>query len=101
MPDVVKESSIYRYADDTVLLNYGKKMINVKNDMPRDLGKIASWCGRKKLSLNIKKTKTMLFGSRHNSGVCYVNMPFQKSKIDLKTVLESSRCQLLSKACLQ
>ena len=65
MPDVVKDSSIYLYADDTVLLNYGKNMINVKNDMQRDLGKIASWCGRNKLSLNIKKTKNMLFGSRH------------------------------------
>ena len=30
MPDVVKDSSIYLYADDTVLLNYGKNMINVK-----------------------------------------------------------------------
>ena len=65
MPDVVKDSSIYLYADDTVLLNYGKNVINVKNDMQRDLGKIASWCGRNKLSLNIKKTKNMLFGSRH------------------------------------
>ena len=45
MPDVVKDSSIYLYADDTVLLNYGKNMINVKNDMQRDLGNIASWCG--------------------------------------------------------
>ena len=41
MPDVVKDSSIY--ADDTVLLNYGKNMINVRS-MQRDLGKIASWC---------------------------------------------------------
>ena len=39
MPDVVKDSSIYLYADDTVLLNYGKNMINVKNGMQRDLGK--------------------------------------------------------------
>ena len=44
MSDVVKDSSTYLYADDTVLLNYGKNMINVKNDMQRDLGKIASWC---------------------------------------------------------
>ena len=36
MPDVVKDSSIYLYADDTVLLNYGKNMINVKNEMQRE-----------------------------------------------------------------
>ena len=30
MPDVVKDSSISLYADDTVLLNYGKNMINEK-----------------------------------------------------------------------
>ena len=40
-------------------------MINVKNDLHRDLGKIASWCRRNKLSLNIKKPKNLLFGSRH------------------------------------
>ena len=57
MPDVVKDSSIYLYADDTLLLNYGKNMINVNNNMQQDLGEIASWCGRNKLSLNIKKTK--------------------------------------------
>ena len=42
MPDIVKDSSIYLYADDTVLLNYGKNMINVKNDMQCDLGKIGA-----------------------------------------------------------
>ena len=65
MPDVVKNSSIYICMHDTVLQNYGKNMIDVKNDMQRDLGRIASWCRRNKLSLNIKKTKNMLFESRH------------------------------------
>ena len=33
--------------------------------MQRDLGKIASCCRQNEVSLNIKKTKNILFGSRH------------------------------------
>ena len=57
MPDVVKDSSIYLYADDTVLLNYSKNMINVKNDMQRDLGKIASFMWSKQTIFEYQEDK--------------------------------------------
>ena len=61
---MVTNTSMYLYADDTVLLSTDKCIVNSKDKMQRDLTIIASWCKRNKLSLNIKKTKCMLFGSR-------------------------------------
>ena len=55
---------MYLYADDTVLLSKDNDIENCKINMQRDLIEIATWCGSYKLSLNINKTKCMLFGSR-------------------------------------
>ena len=55
---------MYLYADDTVLLSTNNNILTCKNNMQLDLTRIAAWCRRNKLSLNIKKTKCMLFGSR-------------------------------------
>ena len=61
---VINNTSMYLYADDTVLLSMGPNIIPCKENMQFDLIKIAAWCRSNKLSLNIKKTKCMLFGSR-------------------------------------
>ena len=66
--DIVHESrhtAIYLYADDTVLLSKSKSIANARTDMQNDLNSIMLWCERNKLSLNVKKTKNMLFGTRH------------------------------------
>ena len=55
---------MYLYADDTVLLSTNKDIVVCQNNMQSDLAKIATLCRRNMLSLNIKKTKCMLFGSR-------------------------------------
>ena len=61
---MVTHTSMYLYADDTVLISNDTNINNCKDDMQRDLDIIAIWCRKNKLSLNIKKTKCMLFGSR-------------------------------------
>ena len=55
---------MYLYADDTVSLSNDNDIENSKINMQRDLIELATWCRSNKLSLNIKKTKCMLFGSR-------------------------------------
>ena len=55
---------MYLYADDTVLLSTNKDVNICYDNMQADLFLINTWCRRNKLSLNIKKTKCMLFGSR-------------------------------------
>ena len=57
-------TSIYLYADDTVLLSNDNEISVCKYNMQRDLTSITTWCHSNKLSLNIKKTKCMLFSSR-------------------------------------
>ena len=55
---------MYQYADDTVLLGTGDGINDCKYNMQLDLTQIVQWCYCNKLSLNFKKTKCMLFGSR-------------------------------------
>ena len=64
MLNVIANTSMYQYADDTVLLSTGNNIEGCKNEMQRDLIHIVQWCNCNKLSLNFKKTKCMLFGSR-------------------------------------
>ena len=61
---MVNNTSMYLYADDTVLLSTDSCINTCTENMQRDLIIIAKWCQTNKLSLNIKKTKCMLFGSR-------------------------------------
>ena len=75
---IATNTSMYLYADDTVLLTNDDNIDDCKNSMQRDIIKIANWCRSNKLSLNIKKTKCMLFGSRERlkNTVCpniYIN----------------------------
>ena len=60
----VNNTSMYLYADDRVLLSTENCIHTCTVNMQRDLIIIAKWCRSNKLSLNIKKTKCMLFGSR-------------------------------------
>ena len=64
MSHVISNTSMYLYADHTVLLSADTCMEVCKNNMQSDITHLSDWCHRKKLSLNIKKTKCMLFGSR-------------------------------------
>ena len=55
---------MYLYADDTVLLSQDDSITNCKHNMQHDLTIKSNWCRSNKLSVHIKKTKCMLFGSR-------------------------------------
>ena len=64
MTDIISRTSMYQYADDTVLLATGSNVDDCKYNMQLDLSNIVIWCNSNKLSLNFKKTKCMLFGFR-------------------------------------
>ena len=65
LPTSVNYCSIYLYADDTVLSIPGSNIETAKNYMQSDLNNVISRCKSNKLSINIKKTKSVIFGSRH------------------------------------
>ena len=50
------------YADDTVLYTSGENIDSITDNMSSDLSRFEDWCTRNKLTMNVKKTKYVLFG---------------------------------------
>jgi hypothetical protein len=53
------------YADDTTLLCAADSPATLESELQSNMLKIADWFNDNNLTLNIKKTKLMIFGSRH------------------------------------
>ena len=54
----------YLYADDTVLIANESSIYTAHRNLQHDLGNVTNWCKGNKLSINVKKTKGMLLGTR-------------------------------------
>ena len=59
------KSKIRLYADDTVLYCSGLTKEEVIRDLQPDLDRFQEWCNANKLTLNVKKTKLVSFGTCH------------------------------------
>ena len=57
------------FADDTNVFVQGKNIVNLIRTMNEELCKLSDWMHVNKLSLNVKKTKCMVFGLRRNYSV--------------------------------
>lgn len=68
LPSVHFSSSVSIYADDTVMYLKCKDLYTLMKDMQKDIDTFYEWCKLNKLTLNIKKTKAMIFakGRRNN-----------------------------------
>ena len=51
------------YADDTVLYSFNKNPKTARDIVQLNLNKLATWCHLNKLTINEKKTKSMIFGT--------------------------------------
>jgi len=63
LPKVTQNSKVVLYADDTVLFVASKDIKEVENSLSKDLIAVNKWLYKNKLTLNVKKTKCMVFGS--------------------------------------
>ena len=63
MPKCVKQCTVQLYADDTVIYFSNKCHIHAKDVLQRDLDNLQVWCQKNKLTVNVKKTKSMIFGT--------------------------------------
>ena len=61
---VLANSKPYLYADDTVMVSNAPNLQMAYLQLQHDLNNVANWCKGNKLSINIKKTKGMLVGTR-------------------------------------
>ena len=59
---VVNNSLLHLYADDTVIYMSGSDLNFITSALQQDLNKIVAWCEESKLTLNVKKTKYVIFG---------------------------------------
>ena len=64
LPDCVNCKTIM-YADDTTLMCSSNDASVLQSQLNDNLSKIASWFNENHLTLNIKKTKLTVFGTRH------------------------------------
>ena len=65
--DTITQCCTYLYADDTVLVSNEPDIYTAYLNLQHNLGNVTNWCKGKKLSINVKKTKGMLFGTFKNS----------------------------------
>ena len=63
LPTVTRHSKVVLYADDTALFVSGTNIEDIQNKLNSDLELVSDWLYANKLTLNAKKTKTMLFGT--------------------------------------
>ena len=62
--DVISDCKILLYADDCVLYTSHRKHSVIRVNLQQDAEKLEKWCGENLLCINIKKTKSMLVGTR-------------------------------------
>ena len=62
--NVIENSSPYLYADDTVLVANALDIFHAQNILQNDLDKVVAWCKSNKISINIKKNKSIIIGTR-------------------------------------
>ena len=62
--DVIELCGTSMYADDTAIFNFRTDIDDVRLGLQPDMQNVEFWMRQNKLSLNVKKTKTMMVGSR-------------------------------------
>ena len=67
IPNSVPELSFILYADDTSAFTSNKDISILNNIMSNGLNKLNKWFQSNKLSLNLKKSNFMLFGTRNKT----------------------------------
>ena len=65
LPDSVKCKCVM-YADDTTLLTSSSDPVTLEFELKQNLDMVANWFKSNQLTLNIKKTKLMMFGTWQN-----------------------------------
>ncbi len=77
-------TKICLYADDTAIFVRNKSVNEINKILNDELAKVSKWLYKNKLTLNVKKTKSMLFGSKVRLGRNEdpINVSVNNSSID-------------------
>ena len=85
MQQALKSSKLQLYADDTVLFSSGSNANDAASKLQPELMRFSRWCAGNKLTLNVKNTKVMVFGTRSK---------VKKSR-DVKVCIDNKQLQLV------
>ena len=66
LKNVLMNNNYQLYADDTVIYCTKKSFEEANVDLQNILDKFGVWCSENALTINVKKTKVMAFGSKNN-----------------------------------
>ena len=64
LPQVIRNSSVMQYADDTTITLVAKDATTLENGLDEDLDSVARWADGNGLKLNTRKTQLLLLGRR-------------------------------------
>ena len=72
------------YADDTAIVCTGDNSQDILNTLANELEAAHLWLSEHKLTLNLKKTKVMLFGTNHTlSGARENHLDFAGEQVEI------------------
>ena len=81
LQNICKKSNYLLYADDTVIFNT-KEIDQATTEKQTDLNNFKIWCDRNQLTMNVKKTKYVIFGMRSQTkNIVYHDLFIQNKKI--------------------
>ncbi len=82
LPNVIAQSKIVLYADDTAILYNAKTSSEVNTVLNEEISHVASWMYRNKLTVNASKTKVMMFGSQRKTKNCVLDVNLNNVKLE-------------------
>ena len=65
LPSAIECSHYFLYADDTVIYMSDSEETTAHAGLQHDLHGLSRWCALNRVTINVKKTKAMLFGTNH------------------------------------
>ena len=77
---------ISQYADDTVISYAHENQLGTQETLSQNLQELYDWCEKNKLTINIGKTKSMYFGTSHQTKHLDQSITMKINNIELQAV---------------
>ena len=90
LPFSLQSSQVTMYANDTTLSSSSKNIVDLSENLNRDLHNLKQWLQGNKLSLNLIKTQAMVVGSRPN-----IKKTFDKKAQPPTFVIDGSQIEIV------
>ena len=82
LPNVISESKIILYADDTAIMYNAPTVSEVNEVLNKEVASVSMWMAKNKLTVNASKTKVMLFGSQRKTKNATLNVHLKNIKLE-------------------